>query len=94
MSQALGTLNHRWSRWMSAHAHLIVDDIPRPRYSWRWCEVDVSRSHLQQLFRAGLIEREQPDSCRWRTTRECIDAIATYGRYPRDRVGCAPDGAA
>jgi len=86
MATARGPLGTKWSRWMSAHAHEIVDDIPLPQYRWRWEQVAVDRSNLTKLKDAGLIRRDPAG--RWRTTQECIDAIAAYGRYDPGRVGC------
>jgi len=87
MAQALGPLNRRWSSWMASNAHLLVDDIPRPRYRWRWSAADLSRSQLEQLRRARLIVATEQG--RYRTTERCIDSISAYARVSRDEVGCA-----
>jgi len=85
MADPIGTLDNKYGRWMSAHAHELVDRLPRPECRWRWSDVDLTESELKTLRRAGLIE--QVEEGHWRTTRRCIQAVADYGRFECADVG-------
>lgn len=74
---------------MAAHAHELKDVIPLPDHTWKWSDTDLTRSQFSHLRRSGLIK--QMGEQEWRTTEKCIQAIADYGRIPRDEIGTHVD---
>ncbi|WP_143114447.1 hypothetical protein [Halopenitus persicus] len=89
MSKPVGDLGRKSARWMTANAHELKDVIPFPDHTWKWSNTDLTRSQFSYLRRQNLIE--QVGEQEWRTTEKCIQAIADYGRIPRDEIGTYVD---
>ena len=88
MSKAVGGMGLE-ARWFTRVASRIAGDVPPTDATWRWSEVELERSELTKLRRAGLIV--QTSDGEWQTTRKLIREVANYARVDEDDVTCVMD---
>lgn len=75
-------LTHANACWMSSHAAVLDDHLPRPGHTWRWGDTGLSRSILCDLRNRSLIEQREDG---WETTQRAWRALERYTASQDDR---------